>query len=127
MGFLDNLRKGASDIPKEWKIVKEEKQLDVIWEASHTKPQAIFKHSISCGISSSVKSSLANEAELLSELVDVHYLDLINFRSVSNLVADKSGVIHQSPQLIIIVNGKVKIADSHFALTPEFVKKHLEN
>lgn len=127
MGFLDNLRKSGDNIPEQWQVFNQEKQLEKILEASFNKPQAIFKHSISCGISAGVKEKLANGAEELSNLVDIHYLDLITFRSVSNLVAEKTGVIHQSPQLIILKNGEVSIADSHFVLNVDFVKNHLVN
>lgn len=127
MGFLDNLRRNANNLPEEWGVFNQEKQLKEIIDESFKKPQAIFKHSITCGISAKVKDNLATGAEDLSEIVDIHYLDLINFRDVSNLVAKETGVVHQSPQIIILVNGEVSIADSHFVLSVDFVKKHLES
>lgn len=48
--------------------------------------------------------------------MDMHFLDLLANRDVSNAVADKFQVMHQSPQMLIIKNGVVVAHDSHGAI-----------
>ena len=43
----------------------------------------------------------------------VFYLDLIAHRDVSNAIAADSGIEHQSPQLIVLKNGKPVYDGSH--------------
>lgn len=71
---------------------------------------AVFKHSTRCSISSMAKSRLEREWNLD---FPVFYLDLLNFRSVSNLIAQQSGVEHESPQLLVFQNGEVIYHGSH--------------
>lgn len=101
-----------------WQPLKKEAQLEEIKEASFQKPQLIFKHSISCGISAQVNHSLEASTEDLSEKFDLHYLDLLNFRSVSNKVAEDFEVRHQSPQVLLVKDGKVTYHTSHFSIQP---------
>lgn len=123
MGLFSN-RNNSVKKPDHWLDFSSESQLEKIIEASQQKPQVIFKHSTTCGISASAKSRL--EQENLSEKVDFHYLDLLSFRSVSNLVAEKLSVVHQSPQVIVINKGQVVNYESHFAINNEFILSNLE-
>lgn len=92
--------------------------IDQIREASKTKPQLIFKHSTRCGISASAKWRMDGEMEMLSREFDIHYLDLISYRNVSNHIADTFNVMHQSPQVLIIHQGKSVYNASHSAIDP---------
>ena len=98
----------------QWKPLIESSQLDEIIEKSHTKTQAIFKHSTRCGISSGVLKQF--ERNKKTPEVDFYYLDLLSFRSISNEIATKFNVHHQSPQLLIFKNGKVIAHDSHYEI-----------
>jgi len=60
-----------------------------------------------------------------STSLDVHYLDLLTFRSVSNYIAEKAGVYHQSPQVLLFKAGKVVMDASHHAIKVEGIKKVL--
>jgi len=95
-----------------WKILKEIDQLKEIEQKSHNKLQLIFKHSTRCIISKMALKNFENEFDL-PDLVDAYYLDLIAFRSVSNAIADIFKIEHQSPQLLIIKDGKVVFHESH--------------
>ena len=57
--------------------------------------------------------------------IPIYYLDLIQFREVSNYIADKTGVVHQSPQLILIKNGKAVYDSSHNGIQVDQVKTAL--
>ncbi len=51
-----------------------------------------------------------------SEKVTPYYLDLISFREISNKIADQFGVYHQSPQVILIKEGKATYDNSHMGI-----------
>ena len=102
-----------------WQHINLEEQLAGITAASFQKPQLIFKHSIRCGISTHVMHSLGRATSTLSEKLDLHYLDLIRFRGLSNLIASELKVVHQSPQVLLLKDGAVVYHKSHFSIDPE--------
>ncbi|MFK7115611.1 bacillithiol system redox-active protein YtxJ [Flavobacterium oreochromis] len=101
---------------EKWNIIKTENDVLEIIEKSNNKPQVIFKDSVSCGISAFAKERLINGFNLIEELSDFNYLDLHVYRSVSNFIAQTLDVIHQSPQIIVLINGKVIYRDSHHTI-----------
>ena len=94
-----------------WIPLTEEQQLARIVEQSFSIPQVIFKHSTRCAISSMAKGRL--DREKTPEGIPFYYLDLIKYRSVSNQVSQQFQVPHQSPQVLIISNGKSVYSESH--------------
>jgi bacillithiol system protein YtxJ len=94
-----------------WKVLDSESQVDALIERSKEQPLALFKHSTRCSISSMVKSRL--ESSWKDESPELYILDLLRYRSVSNYIEDKLAVTHQSPQLILLKNGKVVYQASH--------------
>lgn len=114
MGIMDWFR-GAS-IPEDWEHLTDETGIKRAIEDSHSQTVAIFKHSTSCGTSHAVLSELVDQWGKENENVRFFYLDLLKFRSVSNAVAEQLGVAHQSPQLILIRDGKVVDHSSHLAI-----------
>ena len=73
----------------------------------------IFKHSTRCGISSMVLRKFERNFAIEDNEVRMYFLDLIAFRNISNQIAEDYGVEHQSPQLIVIKNGKAIAHNSH--------------
>ncbi len=72
----------------------------------------VFKHSTHCGISRMVLRQF--EKGWKGEgIIPLFYLDLLQFRTVSNSIENTTGVAHQSPQLIIIEKGEVVYEASH--------------
>ena len=92
-------------------------QLQEIDRKSTIKPQLIFKHSTTCGISRMVMRTFTNTIDITPERIDIYYLDLHAHREVSDEVSYKFQVLHQSPQVLIIKNGKVIAHASHGAIT----------
>ena len=92
-------------------------ELDRLLDASNLRPLLLFKHSYTCGVS----------AEALDELVahvnerrrDVHYavVTVQTHRDISNAVARKLGVRHETPQALLIQDGRVVWSASHFRVT----------
>jgi len=108
-----------------WIELRNTDQVDQLVLLSNEKPQLVFKHSTSCGISAMMKAKLEETWDIDSNSLDVHYLDLLTFRPVSNYVAETSGVYHQSPQVLLFKAGKVVMDDSHHAIKVESIKKEL--
>ena len=98
-----------------WIALTNEQQLDEILDHSNKKNQVIFKHSTRCGISSMVIKQFENKFNTI-ENTDFYYLDLLQFRNLSNVIALKFDVPHQSPQLIVIQNKKVIAEASHHSI-----------
>jgi len=94
-----------------WIPLTTEEQLQEIVSRSAAVPQVIFKHSIRCSISSMVKGRLDRAKDVAN--IEFHYLDLINYRSLSNAVATLFGIDHESPQILLIKNGKCVYDESH--------------
>jgi bacillithiol system protein YtxJ len=99
-------------------------QLDEIVQESFEKPVLIFKHSTRCSISRFALKRFENEFEL-QEKVITYFLDLLNYREISNEIAVKFGVQHQSPQVLLIKEGKVVYHDSHDGIEAEEFKKYI--
>jgi bacillithiol system protein YtxJ len=112
---------------QDWKHLETADQLTAAGKASYTKPQLIFKHSIRCGISAQAWHRLASATNELKDAVDLHYLDLINFRQISNQVSFDFDVPHQSPQVLLIEEGKAVYHASHFSINPDKILQRVEN
>ena len=106
-----------------WKDLTSLDHLDDLIQRSYDVTQVIFKHSVSCGISWGAKHRLEKDWDIQDEL-DFHYLDLISHRSVSNAVAEKLGVVHQSPQLIIVKDGRAVQKVSHHDINFNWLEEY---
>jgi bacillithiol system protein YtxJ len=90
-----------------WDQLKDEKELEKIKDLSSSQPVLIFKHSTRCSISSTALNRLERhweEEEMRN--VKTYYLDLLSYRSVSNKIEEIFGVTHESPQILLIRDGK---------------------
>lgn len=86
--------------------------LEAILEGSSNKPAVIFKHSTRCGISKMALKQF-EQAYPKNHEDDLYLLDLLNFREISNAIAEKLGVVHQSPQVLVVRNGHSVYDASH--------------
>ncbi len=109
-----------------WNKLETEAQLDSLIQESAVGPIFIFKHSTSCSISAATLGRF--ERNWKQEEVDSlkpYYLDLIAHRSVSNQIANKFGVVHESPQLLLIDGGECVYSASHYDITFAGLKEQL--
>ena len=90
-------------------------------EASRTHRVAIFKHSTTCPVSSLAKNRVDRALRQTTFGMPAYYLDLLRYREVSNLVAERLGVRHESPHLIVVENGRAVYSSSHLAIDPAAV------
>jgi bacillithiol system protein YtxJ len=110
-----------------WNELKESRQLQDLVLESHERPVLIFKHSTSCSISRAALGRLErswNENEMKD--VKPYFLDLLSYRTISKSIADQFFVEHESPQILLIRNGKSVYNRSHFDIDYKNVKSEIE-
>ena len=116
MSFLKNMfgsnEEKQSVLKVGWRPLTDLGQLSEIIDLSTEKPVLIFKHSTRCSISRMVLKQFENEFDLQDKVVP-YFIDLLEFRNVSNEIAIRFGVTHQSPQIILVKDGKAVYNASH--------------
>ena len=124
MSFLNKIF-GSSEEEKSgetfWKSIKSEEDLQSAIAESTEKKVVIFKHSTSCFISKTVLKNFEKEVANSDKDVSYYFLDLLANRSISNKIADDLGVTHQSPQLIVLENGKAVANASHQSISVDII------
>lgn len=99
-------------------------QIDALLEESASRPVLLFKHSVSCGTSAYALDELR---ELLgrSQAGDVRYAMVVvqSDRATSNAVAARLGVRHETPQALLLRDGRVVWNASHHRLTADAIAK----
>lgn len=120
MGLFDKIFKSEGTENKEeksktpWIDLNSMSQLDEIEKASEDKTVAILKHSTRCGVSKMVLRMFESDYNLEeNEAVQLYFLDLISYRDISNEIANRFKVRHESPQLIVLQNREVVHHASH--------------
>lgn len=108
-----------------WTDITKVEDIHSIVEASHEQPQLIYKHSTRCNLSATIKYSL-EKWDKTNQVLPIHYLDLISYRSVSDFIEQHFGIMHESPQIIIIHQGKVIYDEDHFRINGEDIEKALQ-
>lgn len=88
-------------------------ELDALIEKSNERAVILFKHSTTCPISSGVYNEVSRAD------ADINLIVVQNARSVSTHVAEMTGVRHESPQALVIKNGKVVYHASHYDVTAQ--------
>lgn len=99
----------------QWIQLNSEEQLKQIIAKSAEKPQVIFKHSTRCSISSVAYQRLQKAAQ--PDGIDFYYLDLLAHRPLSSKIAETFRVHHESPQILVIRDGKCVYDESHLAIS----------
>ena len=99
-------------------------QLNEIINESTENAVLLFKHSTRCSISRMALRQFENEFDLQLK-VTPYFLDLLEHRDISNEIAIRFDVVHQSPQLILIKDGKAIYYASHSDIEVEVLKQYL--
>ena len=91
-----------------------EDQWSDLLELSQKQTVYIFKHSSRCGTSSIVLNRFEKQIKERNETY--YFLHIQGFRSLSNWLSAELEIRHESPQLIVIKEGRVLAHDSHYGL-----------
>lgn len=113
MGLLN---RHTNSLP--WVKLTSIEQLDELMAQSGTIPVLLFKHSTSCSISAMTLNRFESKWTAAPESCLCVMLDLLTYRPVSNAIAEKTGIRHESPQAILLKNGEVVYSASHAYIDP---------
>ncbi len=93
-----------------------------LWARSRNEAVVLFKHSLTCPISA------AAHEEMLRFGGDVALVEVQKAREVSREIEERTGIEHESPQVIILGGGTAVWSASHFDVraekVAEAVRKH---
>lgn len=104
----------------DWISLSSEHQLEEIIQKSFEKQIfgiLLFKHSTRCSLSSMALNRLERNWKFSGDVFPVYLLDLIKYPAVSAKIMNLFNVQHQSPQVLIIKNGKSIYNASHSDIT----------
>ncbi|MBK9015765.1 MAG: bacillithiol system redox-active protein YtxJ [Saprospiraceae bacterium] len=108
-----------------WNPLTSTSEIDSIVERSYQVPCLIFKHSTRCSISYMAQHRLEGSWDLPASQIEPFYLDLISYRNISNEIASRFEVFHESPQILVIKNGECILDASHLDISVEEIKEVL--
>lgn len=92
-------------------------EIDQILRESHERPVFIFKHSTTCPISDRALNEYQEFIRTHAGIAAFTLVIIRDHRDVSNAIAEKTGVKHESPQAILLAEGKAVWDDSHYEIT----------
>jgi bacillithiol system protein YtxJ len=92
---------------------------------SGDEPVLIFKHSTVCGISSSVLSDITTFVNQTHPTTPFGLIHVVEDRSLSNAIAEQTGIRHESPQLIAFHHGHPTWHASHWSIDLDDLDRHL--
>lgn len=105
-------------MPLDHSILRDADALDAAFEASHERPVLLFKHSLTCPVSTAglreyerFLQGQASDSDLRPYLIEIQ-----KNRDLSNAVAARTGVRHESPQALFLRDGEVTWHGSHWTI-----------
>lgn len=96
-----------------WIKLSSQQDLERLISDSEETPVVIFKHSTRCSLSAMALNRLSE----VTKNIDIHIIDVINHRDISNLVVQKFHVPHQSPQVIVVKKSNCSYHTSHMDIS----------
>lgn len=100
-------------------------ELDTALNNSHLRPVVLFKHSYTCGISAEALEELRAhiDEQLPARPADYAMVTVQTHREVSNTISERLGVRHETPQAILVRDGRVLWSASHFRVNAAELQK----
>ncbi|MDP1570386.1 MAG: bacillithiol system redox-active protein YtxJ [Vicinamibacterales bacterium] len=97
--------------------------LDAALAASASRPVVLFKHSRTCGTSAQAYDEVTTLLDDDGLGADVYVVPVQTSRGVSNAIASRFQVRHESPQVFVVHDGHVAWHASHFRVTAEAIAR----
>ena len=91
-------------------------KLDELFEKSKQTPVILFKHSITCPISTDASAQMSIIG------ADVNLVVVQISRQISNEIETRTKVRHESPQAIVLKNGRPIFDASHYEITADSIE-----
>jgi len=100
----------------DWLTLTTENQLEEINQKSFDSLVTgilLLKHSTRCSISSMALNRLERGWQFSPDTFPAYYLDLLKYPSISAKIAEMFNIKHESPQVLIVKNGRCIYSASH--------------
>lgn len=98
--------------------ISESQSFDELLSRSNERPVVIFKHSNSCPISAAAYQEMGR-------IQDVALVEVQSARELSNEIERRTGILHESPQVLVLRKGKVVWEATHWDVKEAQVAKAL--
>ena len=100
--------------------VSDASSLERLFERSNAEPVLLFKHSNSCPISARAYGQMEGVGTPVSIVV------VQQSRDLSREIEQRTGVRHETPQALVIRNGRAVWNASHFDITADVVEQAVQ-
>lgn len=97
--------------------LEDAQSLERMFQLSNEQPVILFKHSLTCPISSAAYQEMSQLASEVALIV------VQRARDLSREVETRTGIRHESPQAIILRKGEVVWHASHWKITSDAVEQ----
>lgn len=106
-------------------VAKLIESFDILEECKKQEEAILFKHSLTCGVSA---NALNRFEDFMKDHPDFpcYILFVQNSREISNLIANESGIPHQSPQALYFEAGEIVKNESHGRITKELLEEWIK-
>lgn len=101
-------------------------QLDELLASAGTRPFYLFKHSETCGMSLQAYEEVRDAADDPEFETPLYLVSVQASRPVSQAIAARLRVVHQSPQVLLVQDGAVRWHTSHMAITAAALRDAVE-
>ena len=95
--------------------INSQTDLEILFEQG---PFLLFKHSTACPVSWAAHAQVTRFGQSNPE-IPLYVLPVLKERAVSNAIAARTGVRHESPQVILVCSGQAAESASHGAITQD--------
>ena len=109
-------------MPASIKYIRSSEELESLFSGSFERPNIVLKHSITCGISAHVLHELTGSLDH-----EINVIVVQTERDLSDLMADRTGHRHHSPQIFVLANGKPVYHATHYGIDSEAVNRKLRS
>ena len=107
--------------------LKSVEELDQALDESRERPVLFFKHSLTCPISTRAFSELQSYLDNADPRASYKLITVQSARLVSDELASKLKLEHQSPQAILVQNGRELWNASHYQITASALAEAIQN
>lgn len=102
-------------------------ELEKALAESSKRPVMIFKHSLTCPISSRAYREFQSHLAQADARVSYNLITVQSARAVSNEAATRLGLRHESPQAILVIDGRGVWNASHYEITAGTIEQAIKS
>lgn len=127
MSIFDSIfsKSKSGKLPEQWFVPQTVGQIGKIF-MTDSGTHLVYKHSYACGICIFSKRELESLFSDSSGLLQYTFIDVRTNRELSDYIAERSGIKHESPQALLIKDGCVLWHASHSHIRAENIRQEVE-